>query len=126
MHLLVCSYTLVLDDLCAEASNNKIRVIFKNTLPDPVVLHKITENGATEMVPKDFDGDGHLILEADKTTKYLFKKEDGGDDLTLCLGNHTDVLFKGSHFGVTCEKTVLVRIVKSCGPPPGILKCLYL
>ena len=71
-------------------------------------------NGTTEMVQKDIDGDGHLILEANSSTIYRWKTEDGGKDLKICLGNQTDDLFKGSHFGVTCEKTALVRIVPSC------------
>ena len=61
-------------------------------------------------MPKDFDKEDYLTLVTPQSKKYLFRRRNEEQSLSLCVSGKTDYLFKGSHFGITCQKPVVVQI----------------
>ena len=96
-------------DLCSQIGEANIKVIFKNLLNSSVELYEIKDTGA-ERVPKDFDKEDYLTLVTPQSKKYLFRRRNEEQSLSLCVSGKTDYLFKGSHFGITCQKPVVVQI----------------
>ena len=79
-------------------------------LPYPVELYEMKNNGVPERLQKDFDKEDYLTLVTPQSKKWLFKRQNDSQSLNICVSGKTDILFKGSHFGFTCEKPVVVRI----------------
>ena len=96
-------------DLCAQIGNENIKVIFKNMLPYPVELYEMKNSGA-ERVQKDFDGDDYLTLVTSQSKRYLFKRRNEEKSLGICVSGKAEYLFKGSHFGISCEKPIVLHI----------------
>ena len=61
-------------------------------------------------MPKDFDKEDYLTLVTPQSKKYLFRRQNKEQTLSVCVSGKTDHLFKGSHFGITCQKPVVVQI----------------
>ena len=61
-------------------------------------------------MPKDFDKEDYLTLITPLSKKYLFRRQKQEQSLSVCVSGTTDYLFKGSHFGITCQKPVVVQI----------------
>ena len=61
-------------------------------------------------MPKDFDKEDYLTLVTPLSKKYLFRRQKQEQSLSVCVSGKIDYLFKGSHFGITCQKPVVVQI----------------
>ena len=96
-------------DLCSQIGEANIKVIFKNLLNSSVELYEIKDTGA-ERVPKHFDKENYLTLVTPQSQKYLLRRQNEEQSLSLCVSGETDHIFKGSHFGITCQKPVVVQI----------------
>ena len=96
-------------DLCAQIGNDNIKVIFKNMLPYPVELYEMKNSGA-ERVQKDFDEEDYLTLVTAQSKRYLFRRQNEEKSLGICVSGKAEYLFKGSHFGISCEKPIVLQI----------------
>lgn len=96
-------------DLCAQIGNDNIKVIFKNMLPYPVELYEMKNSGA-ERVQKDFDEEDYLTLVTSQSKRYLFRRRNEEKSLGICVSGKAEYLFKGSHFGISCVKPIVLQI----------------
>ena len=86
-----------------------IKVIFKNLLNSSVELYEIKDTGA-ERVPKDFDKEDYLTLVTSQSKRYLFRRRNEEKSLGICVSGKAEYLFKGSHFGISCVKPIVLQI----------------
>lgn len=64
----------------------------------------------TERVPKDFDEEDYLTLKTSQFQKYLFRRKNEEQGLSICVLGKTKHIFKGSDAGISCEKPIVVGI----------------
>lgn len=96
-------------DLCAQIGSDNIKVTFKNMLPYPVELYEMKNSGA-ERVQKDFDEEDYLTLITAQSKRYFFRRRNEEKSLGICVAGKPEYLFKGSHFGISCEKPIVLQI----------------